>query len=92
MSRQEVALVELGQALRDVGYRFVTPTPETHRRVNMRTARAGEHAARDLRDVFGWSRPFRKSLLPSHWVALLEQAGACATKRSSCVPTSATPA
>jgi len=46
-------LARLGQALAEAGYAFVTPTPETHRRV---LARGGE--ARTLRDVFGWSRPF----------------------------------
>ena len=52
------ALVDLGNALRGTGYRFVTITPESHRRV---IARA--EIARDVRDVFGWSRPFSPSLL-----------------------------
>jgi SAM-dependent methyltransferase len=66
------ALVELGRALRDGGYRFVTPTPETHRRVN---ARAGNAEARTLRDVFGWSRPFRRETLPPALLHLCEAAG-----------------
>ena len=45
---RQSALVALGRALRDAGYRFVTPTPETHRRVVQRPDRA---RARDLRDV-----------------------------------------
>ena len=61
----------LGRALRDEGYRFVTPTPETHRRV---LARGGE--ARDLRDVFGWSKPFAPGLLPRRIAALLDAAKA----------------
>ena len=61
------ALVELGRHLRETGYRFVTPTPETHRRVN---ARPGNEEARSLRDVLGWSRPFRRALLPSTLLAL----------------------
>ena len=64
-------LVTLGRALRDTGYAFVTPTPETHRRV---LARGGE--ARDLRDVFGWSRPFAPGFLPESFEALLEEASA----------------
>ena len=64
-------LVTLGRALRDTGYAFVTPTPETHRRV---LARGGE--ARDLRDVFGWSRPFAPGFLPASFEALLEEASA----------------
>ena len=46
-------LANLGRALRDAGYAFITPTPATHRRI---LARGGQ--ARTLRDVFGWSRPF----------------------------------
>jgi methylase of polypeptide subunit release factors len=74
-ARAEGALLELGSALHEAGYRFVTPTPETHRRVNQRAAQHGEGQARDLRDVFGWSRPFAPALLPRHWLGLLEAAG-----------------
>jgi methylase of polypeptide subunit release factors len=45
--------------LRSSGYRFTTPTPETHRRV---IARRNE--AHDLRDIFGWNLPFAADLLP----------------------------
>ena len=55
------ALVELGRALKDAGYAFVTPTPLTHSRVN---ARPGNEVARSLRDFFGWSRPAPIELLP----------------------------
>src|SRR5688572_27859452 len=54
------ALIGLGNARMDHGYEFVTVTPEAHRRVLERDARP----ARDLRDVFGWSRPFERALLP----------------------------
>jgi release factor glutamine methyltransferase len=64
-------LARLGRALREAGYAFVTPTPETHRRV---LARDGE--ARTLRDVFGWSKPFRVGVLPPPMLALLDEAGA----------------
>ncbi|HEX4506810.1 MAG TPA: methyltransferase [Alphaproteobacteria bacterium] len=43
------------RAVAETGYSFVPPTPETHRRVN---ARPGNAEARNLRDIFGWSRPF----------------------------------
>ena len=43
------------------GYRFVTPTPATHARVNTRW---GPGVAQTLQDVFGWSRPFSPALLP----------------------------
>jgi SAM-dependent methyltransferase len=73
MDVRQAALVELGRALGDAGYSFVTPTPETHRRV---VARSGDAPARDLRDVFGLSRAFEAGLLPDRLRALLERAGA----------------
>jgi SAM-dependent methyltransferase len=56
------ALVDTGRWLLAQGYDFTTVTPATQRRVN---ARAGTEPARSLRDVFGWSRAFRPSLLPA---------------------------
>ncbi len=49
----------LGLVLRhlaDAGYRFITPTPLTHQRV---LAHRGTQMAANLRDVFGWSMPFK---------------------------------
>jgi len=66
------ALFELGRELSRLGYRFVTPTPETHRRVVSRKT----GGARDLRDVFGWSLPFEEALLPPRILALLAESGA----------------
>ena len=64
---------ELGRALREEGYRFVTPTPETHRRV---VSRAQHREARDVRDIFGWSLPFRGEILSGRMRHALERAGA----------------
>ncbi len=64
-------LVGLGRALREARYAFVTTTPSTHRRVLAR-----DREARTLRDVFGWSKPFRRELLPSRMLSMLEEAGA----------------
>lgn len=72
------ALLELGRALQRAGYRFVTVTPETHRRVNARADRLGDGRAGDLRGVFGWSRPFDGDLLPAELLGLLHAAGALA--------------
>ena len=58
-------------ALREAQYDFVAVTPATHARV---IARRGQ--AEDLRDVFGWSLPFREALLPEPLFELLERAGA----------------
>jgi hypothetical protein len=56
--------------LRHVGaYEFVTPTPATHERYLQRNRRA----ARDLRDVFGWSLPFEPGILPPPLFETLEQ-------------------
>jgi len=63
-------LAKLGRALREAGYAFVTPTPATHARV---LARRGE--ARTLRDVFGWTLPFRREVLPARVLGLLEASG-----------------
>lgn len=65
-------LIELARAVAATGYRFVTPTPATHARVN---ARPGNAWARDLRDVLGWSRPFRAEILPPGLFALMRDAG-----------------
>jgi len=69
------ALVALGRSLQQQGYVFVTPTPETHRRVNQRAEASEGGLARDIRDAFGWSRPFRADLLPVSMLTLLESAG-----------------
>ncbi len=71
----EPGLLRLATLLRDAGYAFVTPTPATHARVNARPANAW---ARDLRDVFGWSRPFRDGLLPDTLTAAMRDAGVLA--------------
>jgi len=66
------ALLALGQALQHAGYQFTTVTPATHRRVN---GRPGNAWARDLRGVFGWSRPFQSDTLPAEIVTLMRSAG-----------------
>lgn len=71
MDQASHALLELGRALVRDGYQFVTPTPETHRRVVARRTQA-----RDLRDVFGWSLPFERTLLAPALLALLRAADA----------------
>ena len=50
----DTALLSLLELLREREYSFVTPTPATHGRILARSRRG----AADLRDVFGWSRPF----------------------------------
>ena len=56
----DLVLLQLGRRLVADGYRFITPTPLTHQRVNQRDE---GQMADSLRDVFGWSRPFAPGLL-----------------------------
>jgi methylase of polypeptide subunit release factors len=72
LTSKEAPLLRLGEALRARGYEFTTPTPATHTRVN---ARAQNREAKDLRDVFGWTRPFSRDVLPADIVALMRDAG-----------------
>lgn len=67
------ALFQVGRQLQHLEYRFITVTPDTHATVN---ARAADGVARDLRDVFGWNRPFPASLLPERLLDTLRQADA----------------
>jgi methylase of polypeptide subunit release factors len=66
-------LVVLGELLRGMNYHFITVTPLTHQCVN---ERAGNEWARDLTDVFGWSRPFQQGVVGTDIFTLLHRAGA----------------
>lgn len=68
----DIALLRLATAVRAAGYDFVTPTPATHARVNARPENAWAH---DLAGVFGWSRPFRESVVPPAIRAAMHEAG-----------------
>jgi SAM-dependent methyltransferase len=62
-----LSLIALGEWLKNANYRFVTVTPETHRRVLARHTRR----ARELTDVFGWNLPFDLDAVDPHVVDLL---------------------
>ncbi|HYD26504.1 methyltransferase [Brevundimonas sp.] len=66
------ALLDLLGRLKALGYQFVTPTPGVHARVRRRRGATREDA---LRDIFGWSRPFRPELLEPALLELLRLAG-----------------
>lgn len=66
-------LATLLDRLKSLDYRFIAPTPESHRRV---VARLDKAEAADLRDIFGWSRPFAAEVLAPDLFALLDGAGA----------------
>jgi release factor glutamine methyltransferase len=69
----EAAVLALARAVRETGYTFTTATPASHAHVNARPRNA---EAESLRDVFGWSRPFRADLLPEPILRLMREAGA----------------
>jgi SAM-dependent methyltransferase len=71
---QLAALVAIGRELRRLDYAFTTVTPATHRLALQR--RKGP--ALDLRDVFGWSRPFAADVVPRTILERLEAAGCSA--------------
>ncbi len=71
--REDDALLRLVTSLLNSGYRFVTPTPATHDRVNARPDNAVAHTAEG---VFGWSRPFVRAVLAPDIFSLAEAAGA----------------
>lgn len=64
------AVARLLRVLSGAGYRFVTPTPATHRQV----LRNRSGLAAGLRDVFGWSLPFSPPLLEPDLWSLMAQA------------------
>jgi methylase of polypeptide subunit release factors len=68
---RRAALLELLGELERVGYRFVTATPATHARV---VARPDRQEARALRDVLGWSLPFRPDIAPPRILDLMRAA------------------
>lgn len=69
---KKTALLQLGRRLRAEGYWFTTVTPLTHQRVNERSENS---QARSLRDIFGWSRPFKAQLLYQTEFQLLLNSG-----------------
>ena len=66
------ALQALADHLKAQDYEFVTPTPATHARI---LARRQSPPARDLRDIFGWSMAFKRTLLDGALFNRLDAAG-----------------
>ncbi|WP_340644267.1 methyltransferase [Phenylobacterium sp.] len=72
MTFEDEALVALLTALKARNYRFVTPTNDTHRLVSWRLFQGSHHT---LRDIFGWTRPFRDGDVEPQILALMRKAG-----------------
>ena len=77
MRRHAQALLDLGKALAETGYRFVAVTPATQQRFIERRRQQGRGTAESVRDVFGWNLPFDRGVLGDELHALLEAAQAC---------------
>ena len=69
---RRAALLGLLGLLEEVGYDFVTATPNTHARV---IGRPGHEIGRSLRDLLGWSLPVAPDALQQPIVAALDEAG-----------------
>ena len=67
-------LLNLGRLLLRFNYQFTTTTPATHQLVN---TRPGNHLARSVKDVLGWSRPFEPGVLPAQLFEVMCAADAC---------------
>lgn len=66
------ALLQLLHELSAIGYEFITATPATHARV---VARPERRFAKNLRDVLGWSLPYKHGIIPNKIEHLLKIAG-----------------
>lgn len=71
----DAALVDLLEALGRKNYQFVTPLNATYRIVR---GRPRKQVAQDVRDVLGWSLPFRPGSIDREIEALLDRAGCLA--------------
>jgi methylase of polypeptide subunit release factors len=75
VTRADWYLWKLGWALKRGRYRFTTISDRSQRRVN---SRENSRLARNLRDVFGWNRPFKKEILSAEMFDWLKAASALA--------------
>lgn len=66
-------LTDLGAYLKLTGYRFTTPTPESHRIIlNRSTESQTDEPLAILRDLFGWNKWVNQSHLPKDLNSLLD--------------------
>ncbi|ABE49693.1 methyltransferase [Methylobacillus flagellatus] len=72
-AEEAASLVALLECLRQQSYAFTTISPASHALVN---SRPGNQTARDIRGVFGWSRPFAPDVVGEALFALMGRAGA----------------
>jgi len=80
-SAADGALLELLHGLAEDGYQFITPGPNTYRRLRLRR---GRREAASLQDVFGWNLPFRPGAIPERLVALARAGGILSQRGPRC--------
>ncbi|HDZ55746.1 MAG TPA: class I SAM-dependent methyltransferase [Pseudomonas xinjiangensis] len=64
-------LLQLGRYLSETGYAHIAVTPLTHQHNNHR---AVDGSAKDMRDIFGWSRAFKRSAVTDQQFQLMRDA------------------
>ena len=74
---EEAALSRVLRRLKDDDYAFVMPTPRTHALV---AGRLGSARRGNLRDIFGWGRPFQDDALDPPLLADLRTGGVVEAK------------
>jgi len=72
MAMADSACIALLNLLKDENYRFTTVSPATHMLIN---GRASNELATDLREIFGWNRPFDESVAGEPLMKLMDCAG-----------------
>lgn len=81
MTERDERLIALLERLKRLGYGFVTPGNDTHRRVVRQKHFRGEGLAGDLRDVFGWNLPFRPGTVGPELFEAMGAAGLLVRRR-----------
>ncbi|MDQ0465550.1 SAM-dependent methyltransferase [Caulobacter ginsengisoli] len=76
MAERDDLRIDLLRQLKGLGYGFVTPGNDSHRRVVRRRGLAG-----DLRDVFGWNLPFRPGTVRPELFEAMGAAGLLVRRR-----------
>lgn len=71
-TEQAAALLSVLHEVAASGYRFTTPTPQTHQRY---LTHRGDRPASTLRDIFGWSLPFAASAVAPSLLKSMRAAG-----------------
>jgi SAM-dependent methyltransferase len=81
MAERDDLRIDLLLRLKGLGYAFVTPGNDSHRRVVRQHLLSGRGLAGDLRDVFGWNLPFRPGTVGPELFEAMGAAGLLVRRR-----------